>query len=88
MTQHTPNIRITFVQRQPNVFDIGQKLIVHMLYKCFVFTVETIQPHNRGCTWVRKRIQRTAKRQFLGAEDRGLQFLNSVKNEAKNVFLV
>ena len=64
MTQETPNIRITFVQRRPNVFDIGSKLIVHMLYKCFVFTVETIQPHNRGCTWVRKRIQRTAERQF------------------------
>ena len=38
--------------------------------------------------WVKKRIERAAKRLFLGAEDRGLQFLNSVKKEAKNVHLV
>ena len=34
-TQHTQNICITFIQRRPNVFDIGPKLY-KMLYKCFV----------------------------------------------------
>ena len=37
------------------------------------------------CTWIKKRIERTAKRLILGAVHRGLQFLNSLKNKAKNV---
>ena len=32
-TQQAQNICITFVQRRPNVFDVGPTL-----YKCFVFT--------------------------------------------------
>ena len=37
-TQKTQNIRITSVHRRPNVFDVGWLNIVHMVYKCFVFT--------------------------------------------------
>ena len=42
----------------------------------------------RGCTCVKKRIERTAKRLSLGTKDRGLQFLNSVKNEADKLYIV
>ena len=31
-------------------------------------------------TWVKKLIERTVNRLFLGTEYRGLQFINSVKN--------
>ena len=62
------------------------KLITHTCIFCN--TTAKNSNDTRGCTWFKKRIERTAKHLFLGAEDRGLQFLNSVKNEAKNVYLV
>ena len=42
-------------------------------------------PGNNGegaqcCTWVKKLIERAAIRLLLGSEQRGLQFINSVKN--------
>ena len=41
-----------------------------------------------GSTWVKKRIERAASsRLFLGSEYQGLQFINSVKNEFKNVYI-
>ena len=48
-----------------------------------MFVTEGAQP------WAIKRIKRTVKRLFLGAKDRGLQFINTgtVKNEAKNLYL-
>ena len=41
----------------------------------------------RGCTWVEKRIKRTANRLFLGSEHRGFQIINSVKNKPKFFYL-
>ena len=49
--------------------------------------VEYCGAHIRGCTCVKKRIDRTANRLFLGYEHRVLQFINSVKNKPKNVYL-
>ena len=36
---------------------------------------------------VKKEIERTANRLFLGVEHRGLQFINSVTNEPKKLYL-
>ena len=51
-------------------------LVIHILWM-----------DSSGCTWLKKRIERTASRLFLGSEYQGLQFINSVKNEFKNVYI-
>ena len=46
LTQRTQNICIAFVQRWPNVYDVGPALY-KMLYKCFEFTGKAL-PLNTG----------------------------------------
>ena len=50
-------------------------------------SVAETYPHGGGCTWVKKRIKRTAIRLLLGSEHRGFRLINSVKNEPQNFYL-